>query len=106
MDNVETGGVILIQVAHVSGAVSPQSNSEAFTAATEKRLDEVASLIRNSCSKMATGLLGMASSPAEIQMEFGVDVGGEAGVPFVTKGTINANFKVSVTWRNTPLTGA
>lgn len=90
---------VYVQIAPVTGAVVPQAGGEAFTVATAKRLEEVGELIRKSCAGMAVGLLEMPSAPAEIQMEFGVDVAGEAGVPFVTKGTITANFKVSVTWR-------
>lgn len=99
MTDRESGVDVYVQVAPVTGPVTPQAGSDAFTIATAKRLEEVGELIRNSCAGMAVGLLEMASAPTEIQMEFGVDVGGEAGVPFVTKGTINANFKVSVTWR-------
>jgi Trypsin-co-occurring domain 1 len=36
--------------------------------------------------------------PDALSMEFGLEVGGEAGVPFVTKGTATANFTVSVEW--------
>jgi hypothetical protein len=36
--------------------------------------------------------------PDTLSMEFGLEVGGEAGVPFVTKGTATANFTVSVQW--------
>jgi hypothetical protein len=38
--------------------------------------------------------------PKSISLEFGLQFGGEMGVPFVTKGSANANFKVSVTWES------
>jgi hypothetical protein len=31
-------------------------------------------------------------------MEFGLQAGGETGVPFVTKGTAQANVKVTIEW--------
>ena len=37
--------------------------------------------------------------PDTLSMEFGLEVGGEAGIPFVTKGTATANFTVSVEWK-------
>jgi hypothetical protein len=39
-----------------------------------------------------------ASLPKEITIEFGITLGGEAGVPLVTKGTVEAAFKVTATW--------
>lgn len=34
-----------------------------------------------------------------VALEFGLQVGGEAGVPFVTKGTAQANVKVTIEWK-------
>ena len=43
---------------------------------------------------------GMAGDlPEKVTLEFGVQLGGEAGVPFVTKGTAQANVKVSIEWK-------
>jgi hypothetical protein len=36
--------------------------------------------------------------PSELSLEFGVSLGGELGVPFVTKGTGEATFTVTATW--------
>jgi hypothetical protein len=32
----------------------------------------------------------------EVTLEFGVEVGGEAGIPYVTKGTAKSNLKITV----------
>lgn len=37
-------------------------------------------------------------SPSKVTMEFGIQAGGETGVPFVTKGTAQANVKVTIEW--------
>lgn len=37
-------------------------------------------------------------NPDKLSMEFGLEAGGEAGIPFVTKGTATASFKVAVEW--------
>ncbi len=37
-------------------------------------------------------------SPSKVTMEFGLQAGGETGVPFVTKGTTQANVKVTIEW--------
>lgn len=36
--------------------------------------------------------------PDKVTLEFGLQIGGEAGVPIITKGTAQANVKVSVEW--------
>ena len=42
------------------------------------------------------GMTGLA--PDKVALEFGLQLGGEAGVPFVTKGTAQANVKVTIEW--------
>lgn len=36
--------------------------------------------------------------PSKLAIEFGIQAGGETGVPFVTKGSAQANVKVLVEW--------
>lgn len=38
------------------------------------------------------------STPSKVTMEFGLQAGGETGVPFVTKGSAQANVKVTIEW--------
>jgi len=37
--------------------------------------------------------------PSKVNLEFDIPIGGEAGLPFVTKGIAQANIKVSVKWQ-------
>ena len=39
-------------------------------------------------------------SPDEVELEFGIELSGELGIPLVTKGQAKANFKVKVKWKN------
>jgi hypothetical protein len=43
---------------------------------------------------------GMADlqTPSKVILEFGLQAGGETGIPFVTKGTAQANVKVTIEW--------
>ena len=42
---------------------------------------------------------GMKDNPPDrVALQFGLQLGGEAGVPFVTKGTAQANVSVTVEW--------
>lgn len=36
--------------------------------------------------------------PDEIELEFGIKLGGEAGIPFVSKGTAEASIVVTLRW--------
>tara|TARA_R110000851_G_scaffold65309_1_gene148429 strand:- start:1516 stop:1842 length:327 start_codon:yes stop_codon:yes gene_type:complete len=99
VNNIQPEPKFYIQISQARSAVTPEANTNDFVGATEEKLRQVSELIREGCANVAVNLFSIENPPAEIGMEFGVDVGGEAGIPFVTKGTINANFKVSVTWR-------
>ena len=39
-----------------------------------------------------------AVQPDEVEIEFGVELGGEMGIPLVTKGEAKANFTVTLKW--------
>lgn len=38
--------------------------------------------------------------PGALEIEFGVELGGEMGIPLVTKGEAKANFKVTLKWED------
>ena len=37
-------------------------------------------------------------SPSKVTMEFGIQTGGEKGIPFVAKGNAQANVKITIEW--------
>lgn len=41
-------------------------------------------------------------APSKVTLEFGLQAGGETGVPFVTKGSAQANIKVTIEWELNP----
>ena len=53
-----------------------------------------AEVVLHSVQRSMTDLL----APEKVVLEFGLQLGGETGVPFVTKGTAQANVKVTVEW--------
>ncbi len=99
MPGKDKAPAIYIKVNPQSTAAVPQGATEDFVRATEEKLTEVADLIKNSLQNLVADISKTAIPPAEIGLEFGIDVGAEGGVPFITKGSIGANFKVSVVWR-------
>lgn len=64
------------------------------------KLAEVGDRIANVCKTVyekATTQLGDVA-PDELTLEFGITLGGSAGVPFVAKGKADGTFKVTAKW--------
>jgi hypothetical protein len=92
--------VFYIQIAEdVQGAVTPEASTDKFILATQEKLEKVAICVRDTAGWLLGAISKLPLPPREFELEFGVSVGGEAGVPFVTKGTVDTNFKVKITWK-------
>jgi hypothetical protein len=92
-------GTIYIQLARdVSGVVEPQGDGERFGKLTREQLETVSSAARDTSNALMAKLKQFDTKPSKVALEFGISAGGEAGIPFVTKGTVEAQFKVSVEW--------
>lgn len=88
-----------IQVAREPGGpLAPQLATDGVVAATPERLQQISAAIRETSDSLVASLRSLAHQPSEVEIEFGVSVGGEAGVPLVSKGKIDANFTVKVKW--------
>ena len=89
-----------IQIGGTPGGrqVSPEMSTEEFVNGTEERLNKVAEAISMAVDPFFSRLSQLEVKPSECTIEFGVNAGGEAGVPFVTKGTVGANFKIALKW--------
>jgi hypothetical protein len=55
-----------------------------------KKVSAMAGEIKEELSKLKT---------SEIEVKFGVKLGGKAGIPFVTEGSVDANFEVTMKWK-------
>jgi hypothetical protein len=67
---------------------------------TIKQLKDVGDAIADVCNTME-GQIRIAlqkSKPKELELEFSITLAGEAGVPYVTKGTAEGTFKVTAKW--------
>jgi hypothetical protein len=40
------------------------------------------------------------NNPSGLEIEFGVELGGEAGIPKILSGSTKANFKITLKWEN------
>ncbi|QCY31752.1 CU044_2847 family protein [Kocuria rosea] len=59
----------------------------------------VAAEIRKRVDEFGNELKSCMSDPAEVTVEFGVELEAEAGLPVIVKGTANCHVTVSATWR-------
>src|SRR5437868_11615618 len=67
---------------------------------TIKQLKDVGDAIADVCNTLQ-GQIEVAlqkSKPSELTLEFSITLAGEAGIPYVTKGTAEGTFKVSAKW--------
>ncbi len=87
--------VVLIEVERVPGTKTAPDN---FVKATRESLSEIAGVIEETCDAFVSRVGALEARPSEIVIEFGVNASGEAGIPFITKGSVGANFTVSLTW--------
>lgn len=100
---LDGGGSVLVVVAGPGGTdvvtrgwgedrsvrVAEQAN-QTFDAAVAK--------LRPAADALLASLSGLKSTPAEITVEFAVQLTAEAGICIATLGS-SANFKVSLTWK-------
>jgi hypothetical protein len=64
----------------------------------QRQFGEVQELIVTCCSSLHESFTRLPR-PEKVAVEFGIKLGGEAGVPMLTKASGEANFKVSVEWK-------
>ena len=68
---------------------------------TEKFKETMISTVRGYSetilNSLQSGLEGL-QKPDKVTLEYGLQIGGETGIPFVTKGNANANLKVTIEW--------
>lgn len=81
----------------VSGVVSPQASSDAFTTLSEEQIKDVIAAA-NRVARCGAGVM-QDIGPDGAEIEFGIQAGGEEGVPFVTRGTSGAHFKITMSWK-------
>jgi Trypsin-co-occurring domain 1 len=68
------------------------------------RLEEVGDKIGTVCTTLYTKALDAIQGvkPDEFEIEFGMTLAGEIGIPMVSKGSAECEFKVTAKWNLTP----
>jgi hypothetical protein len=93
--------VFLIEIAEAPEVVAGTS-VEGLASAGDLigRLDDLSATIAEVCDSISGKVLaGLRNSrPDMFEIEFGVKLAGEAGIPLVTKGTAEGTLKVTAKW--------
>lgn len=71
-----------------------QKRTERLTKMTVSTVRNYSKLVLDSVKEGISN----TTAPTKVTLEFGLQAGGETGVPFVTKGTAQANVKVTIEW--------
>ena len=91
-------GILFVQVTTLPVGVQPQTVEGTLKKIGRKELEAVGYVVDEIQNWLLEKISSLAQKPTKVALEFGIDVEGEAGVPFVTKGSIGANFKISMEW--------
>jgi hypothetical protein len=86
-----------IQVRDPAGLEEQTATNKIFDA-TPDYVEKIASTINEFSSAMLEKIAA-AGKPSSVKLEFGVNAGVKAGVPFVTEGKIDAHVTVAVEWK-------
>lgn len=97
--------IIYIEIDDSTSIVVPDADgTTASTGRAEALVERLSSLgdsIAAVCRTIKTNAVAAMedAKPSELEIEFGLKLGGEAGVPLVTKGTTEANITVKAKWQ-------
>ncbi|MFB4353214.1 CU044_2847 family protein [Microbacterium sp. LS_15] len=100
----DEGGRPLFTIEVAQPAESPlRGGVDGFVSTTADNVREVGQAIAKLCDDVMTSVKASitAASPDELELTFGVSLGGEASIPLVTKATSEATFTVRALWRDT-----
>ncbi|WP_431236096.1 CU044_2847 family protein (plasmid) [Mycolicibacterium psychrotolerans] len=100
-------GDLLIQLTPVD--IVPVEGGEGFADADKaealvNRLDALGTQIGRVCRTLHAKALDAIkdAKPDELELEFGVQLGGEIGIPMVSKGKADCDVSVKATWKFSP----
>src|SRR5436305_2283193 len=88
----------LIQIEPQIDFVTPQADTTSFTKISEERLKEIGAEIHRMATLLVSSIKPDKLTPKELEIEFGIGIKGEGGIPFFAKGSVETNFSVKAKW--------
>ncbi|MCI0606990.1 hypothetical protein L0156_28730 [bacterium] len=94
-----TGVFVQVTPLPPGGVVTPQSVKGTIRKIGPEQLQAASAVVADIHKWLFAKLKEIGPEPDTVSLEFGIDAQAEAGIPFITKGTIGANFRVSMEWQ-------
>jgi len=94
------GGSVLVEVnndSQPSGAVQASRDADSIVTKAKQSFDNALEKIKPAADVIIKKLRGLTDAPDEIEVEFGIKLGAEAGAVVATT-SMEANYKVVLKW--------
>jgi hypothetical protein len=88
----------IIQIEPQVDLMTPQADTPGFARISEERLREIGAEIQRMSTLLFSSIKPDKLTPKELEIEFGIGIKGEGGIPFLAKGSIETNFSVRAKW--------
>lgn len=98
---IDGGGTIVVEVEETEPGLVPATPEGKLIAKSERSFGAVLDSVRPAAEKLVSVFRDLAQRPQEIEVEFGLSLGLEAGA-LIASGSTNASFKVKLKWVQPP----
>ena len=97
---LQDGGSVLVQVDEAAPAPVTRGLGDRRAVTEQARLtfEDAISRVQPAAQSLLGRLRGLADTPDEVGLEFGLELSAEAGA-FIASASSTANFRVTLTWR-------
>lgn len=95
---LQEGGVVIVEVEEPTSGLVPAARSGELIVESKQRFDDALEALKPVAGKIIGKISDLSEIPEEVGVEFGLNMGFEAGV-VIASGSTNANFKVMLKWK-------
>jgi len=93
-------GSVLVEVTEQGGPVTRGLSGGAIAERAQQTFEEAIARVQPAIQAVVAQLRSSTESPAEVHVQFGIDLHVQAGA-VITAASTTANFTVALTWRRT-----
>lgn len=100
---LEGGGIVLVEVNddnRLTGSVQASRDTDSLVVKAKETFDNALERIKPAANIIIKKLRGLTDAPDEIEVEFGIKLGAEAGA-VIASTSMEANYKVVLKWIKT-----
>ena len=98
---LDGGGSVIVEVDQPPSGLVPAASDGEVVAKARERFDDALDAVRPIAGKLLAKLRDLPEAPDEVAVEFGVNLGFNAGV-VIASGSTGANVKVALKWTRPP----